>query len=140
MLLELIDGKYERHHSRSCGTDHDEDSDVPRAYDFRGSNVTDDDDGYALYRQYAEDTGRADQWVEWSGQSCPQAELVTTNTPALGESRHGAISQVFNDHTRVWRYGYRLQRHRPEVWRLPGLRVCADETDYWAFTGTGQSR
>ena len=42
------------------------DSDVPRAYDFHARNVTDDDDGYALYRQHAEDTGRADQWVEWS--------------------------------------------------------------------------
>lgn len=51
-------------------------------------NRDDDADGYQLFREYAEQTGRGDQWRTWrADESCPQADVAEdTEADRVGAS------------------------------------------------------
>ena len=105
---------------------------------FKARNVSETEDGYALYRAYATSLGRASDWVAWSqDEACPQSvnlgddveaevtalpycELAETQTPGCGDTGldfANAPTVPANETTE--------------------FSLCADETDRLQFVGDG---
>lgn len=75
-------------------------------------NRDDAGDGFALFAEYAAQSGRADQWVSWSAdESCPQAEVA-------------ADTEIAHDHTP---YCDLTQRDAPDEDTPMGMRYLLAE-------------
>ena len=105
---------------------------------FKATNVHPANDGYDMFRTYAESVGRGAEWVAWSAdEDCPQAELnsmdlevnaeivpwcslasVNTSEPGCGDT--GSM----DDPTALLAGTY------------DGLKICSGEQDHWIYTGS----
>ncbi|MEE2755172.1 MAG: hypothetical protein VYA30_00870 [Myxococcota bacterium] len=106
---------------------------------FKARNISENNDGYALYRDYARSIGRDAEWIGWSpDEACPQAndfvddlelqlgdvsycELTSGETQTgcqdTGESQINAKELTSGEH--------------------PGLKICAGETDFFTYVAEG---
>ncbi|MEE2789742.1 MAG: hypothetical protein VX589_20545 [Myxococcota bacterium] len=107
---------------------------------FMARDVTEDDDGYALYRNYAETLGRGQDWVQWSAdEECPQGDVSTTDV-SIAENNNAfcAIADLptmtdgCGDTGTTW-----TEAPSVEFGTSPDRLICRGEADLWTFTGSG---
>ena len=118
---------------------------------FMARNAGGGDDGYAIFREYAQSIGRGDEWVDWSAdETCPQADTVTDSlaeTSAKPYCDLGLDPGMEPDPTPNPTPmlggcgdtgGDRAGAVTLEPGVYEGLRICEDERDWFTVYVSGQ--
>ena len=107
---------------------------------FMARDVSNANDGYALYREYAQGSGLGAQWVAWSpDEACPQETLTTTDEMApVDTTAWCQLSELPDTVPGCGDTGTDMaQAPLKEAGLHQDLRICPGETDIWAYTGSG---
>jgi len=109
---------------------------------FMARDIARRDDGYALYRQYADETDRGEDWVAWSAdEACPQEDAGETDVVIVEEASPwcelkdisvipatcGDTGTAVTDATAITQG------------TTSDLRICRAETDLWVYNGSGRT-
>ena len=108
---------------------------------FMARDVSSENDGFAMYREYAEQLGRLSEWVSWSAdEECPQETMTTTDVPMAEDMN--AFCALSDLPTSMPGCGdtATVLANAPtvEFGTLSDRMICPGEQDIWLFTGSGR--